>query len=141
MSFDVTVILPSELRSGYLQSEFISSGIAYTAGTFSKDPNFDGNRNTLIFSFELRSKTTRELVSLERIKTLYLSNDPDFEQSSTVQIQNFPSGTYDASTDYICNLNPLHFFDSSQPIESSRSSQSGAGLFIVNKLLVRMNTQ
>lgn len=139
MSFDVTVILPSELRSGYLQSEFISSGIAYTAGTFSKDPNFDGNRNTLIFSFELRSKTTRELVSLERIKTLYLSNDPDFEQSSTVQIQNFPSGTYDASTDYICNLNPLHFFDSSQSIESSRSSQSGTGLFIVNNWALSAN--
>ena len=68
-----------------------------------------------------------------------LSNDPDFEQSSTVQIQNFPSGTYDASTDYICNLNPLHFFDSSQSIESSRSSQSGTGLFIVNNWALSAN--
>lgn len=141
MSFDVSVILPSELRSGYLQSEFIASGLAYTSNYSSLDSTFDRNRNSLVFSFELRSKTTRDLVAMARVKTLYLSNDPDFEPSSTVEIQNIPgtSSEYDAATNYIVTLNPEYFFDSTQNVELSRSTEAGTGLFIIKNWALSAN--
>ena len=141
MSFDVSVILPNDLRSGYLQSEFIASGLAYTTSFSSLDSTFDRNRNSLVFSFELRSKTTRELLTMLRVKTLFLSNDPDFEPSSTVQIQNIPNSPseYDASTNYIVNLNPSYFFDSTASVELSRSTEVGTGLFIINNWALSAN--
>ena len=141
MSFDVSVILPNDLRSGYLQSEFISSGLAYTTSFSSLDSAFDKNRNSLIFSFELRSKTTRDILTMLRVKTLYLSNDPDFEPSSTVEIQNIPglSSEYDANTNYIVNLNPAYFFDNTAAVELSRSTEAGTGLFIINNWALSAN--
>ena len=141
MSFDVSVILPNDLRSGYLQSEFIASGLAYTTSFSSLDSTFDRNRNSLVFSFELRSKTTRELLTMLRVKTLFLSNDPDFEPSSTVQIQNIPNSPseYDASTNYIVNLNPSYFFDNTASVELSRSTEVGTGLFIINNWALSAN--
>ena len=79
MTFDVTIILPNNLRSGYLQSEFVASGLAYTTNKFSFDPSLDTNRNQISLGFQLRNKTTRDLTTLARIKTLSLSNDPYFE--------------------------------------------------------------
>lgn len=141
MSFDVSVILPNDLRSGYLQSEFIASGLAYTTSFSSLDSTFDKNRNSLVFSFELRSKTTRELLTMLRVKTLYLSNDPEFEPTSTVQIQNIPNSPseYDASTNYIVNLNPEYFFDNTASVELSRSTEVGTGLFIINNWALSAN--
>lgn len=141
MSFDVSVILPNELRSGYLQSEFIASGLAYTTSFSSLDSAFDKNRNSLVFSFELRSKTTRDLLTLTRVKTLYLSNDPNFEPSSTIEIQNIPglSTDYDSSTNYIVNLNPEYFFDNTANVELSRTTESGTGLFIINNWALSAN--
>ena len=141
MSFDVSVILPNDLRSGYLQSEFIASGLAYTTSFSSLDSTFDRNRNSLVFSFELRSKTTRELLTMLRVKTLFLSNDPEFEPSSTVQIQNIPNSPaeYDASTNYIVNLNPSYFFDNTASVELSRSTEVGTGLFIINNWALSAN--
>ena len=60
MPYNVTIILPNNLTSGYLQSEFINLGQPYTNNSYSKDPTLDNNKNTLTFSFEVRDSGTRE---------------------------------------------------------------------------------
>ena len=115
MSLDVTVILPNNLRSGYLQSEFLSAGLAYTTNKYSLDANLDRNRNQISLGFELRDKTTRDVVSLRRINTLYISNDPYFEPSSTLTITNWPANpeAFSDTIDYTYNINANYFFDNS----------------------------
>lgn len=134
MALDVKIILPNNLRSGYLQSEFISSGLAYTTNLFSKDPSVNQNSNQIVLGFELKDVSTRENVNLARINTLYLSNDPYFEQSSTVKINNWPGlgTTYNQNYNYIYNLNSNYFFDSSLSQGSFASTESGTGLFKIN---------
>ena len=134
MAFDVKIILPNNLKSGFLKSEFIENGDLYSTNTFSNDPNLDNNRNTLTFTFELRDKSTRQLVTLKRIQSLYISNDPEFDASSTFTISNIPASPdeYDNTLNYIYNFNPEYFFDNTQAQELSRSTESGTGLFKIN---------
>jgi hypothetical protein len=131
MPFDVKIILPSSLKSSYLKSEFIAEGQTYTTNKFSKDPNLDLNRNSLVFTFELRDKTTRELVNLTRIKTLSISNDPNFEPSATFNIVNWPADplTFSLSYDYSYTFNPAYFFDTTQTQGTMASPSAGTGLF------------
>ena len=131
MPFDVTIILPDNLTSGYLQSEFVNLGNSYSTNKFSQDPTLDDNKNTLTFGFEVRNNETRELSTLLRIKTLYLSNDKYFDPSATVAITNFPAfpTEFDATLNYIYTFNPLYFFDKTQTQEQSRTTEAGTGLF------------
>ena len=134
MPYNVSIILPNNLTSGYLQSEFINLGQPYSSNSYSKDPTLDNNRNTLTFSFEVRDSGTRELTYLRRIKTLYLSNDPEFDSNSTIAISNWPSVSYlyDPTYDYEYTLNPLYFFDNtlSQGTMATPTA-GGTGLFKV----------
>jgi len=132
--YNVTIILPNNLTSGYLQSEFINLGQPYTSNSYSKDPTLDNNRNTLTFSFEVRDSGTRELTYLRRIKTLYLSNDPEFDPVATVAIQTWPSSSYvfDPTYDYEYTLNPLYFFDNTLTQGTMAApTAGGTGLFKV----------
>ena len=95
MPYNVSVILPDNLTSGYLQSEFINSGQTYTNNSYSKDPNLDNNRNTLIFGFEVRDSASRQIVNPRRIKVLYLSNDKEFDRF--IRAFDWPSFTYEES--------------------------------------------
>lgn len=134
MPYNVTIILPNNLTSGYLQSEFINLGQPYTSNSYSKDPTLDNNRNTLTFSFEVRDSGTRELTYLRRIKTLYLSNDPEFDPVATVAIQNWPTSSYvfDPTYDYEYTLNPLYFFDNTLTQGTMATpTAGGTGLFKV----------
>ncbi len=134
MPYNVTIILPNNLTSGYLQSEFINLGQPYTSNSYSKDPTLDNNRNTLTFSFEVRDSGTRELTYLRRIKTLYLSNDPEFDPVATVAIQTWPSNSYvfDPTYDYEYTLNPLYFFDNTlNQGTMATPTAGGTGLFKV----------
>lgn len=134
MDLNVRIILPSNLRSGYLQSDFIASGLAYTSNKFSLDPDIDENKNEIKLKFELRDGQTREIVTLKRIKTLFLSNDPYFEPSSTITINDWPGVTsdYDETLDYIWNLNSNYFLDNTNSKGSDGGTVSGSGYFIVN---------
>ena len=134
MPYNVTIILPNNLTSGYLQSEFINLGQPYTSNSYSKDPTLDNNKNTLTFSFEVRDSGTRELTYLRRIKTLYLSNDPEFDPVATVAIQTWPSSSYvfDPTYDYEYTLNPLYFFDNTLTQGTMAApTAGGTGLFKV----------
>ena len=134
MPYNVTIILPNNLTSGYLQSEFINLGQPYTSNSYSKDPTLDNNKNTLTFSFEVRDSGTRELTYLRRIKTLYLSNDPEFDPIATIAIQAWPSSSYvfDPTYDYEYTLNPLYFFDKTLSQGSMAvPTAGGTGLFKV----------
>lgn len=141
MAFDVTIILPNNLRSGYLQSEFVASGLAYTTNKFSFDPTLDTNRNQISLGFQLRNKTTRDLSDLARIKTLYLSNDPYFEPTSTITISNWPPNPelYDSTYNYIYDINANYFFDNSLSQGSFGGTESGTGLFKVNNWALSAN--
>ena len=141
MPFDVTIILPDNLTSGYLQSEFVNLGNSYSTNKFSQDPTLDNNKNTLTFGFEVRNNETRELSSLLRIKTLYLSNDKYFDPSATVAITNFPAfpTEFDSSLNYIYTFNPLYFFDKTQVQEQSRSTEAGTGLFKIQNWQLSAN--
>ena len=131
--FDVTIILPDSLTSGYLQSEFINTGSTYTSNSYSKDPTLDQNKNSLVFKFEVRDKATRSLQTMNRIKVLYLSNDPEFDGASTVSITNFPSTLFDSTKNYSYTFNHLFFFDRtlSQGTQNSPTS-NGDGTFTIN---------
>ncbi len=133
MPYNVSIILPNNLTSGYLQSEFINLGQPYSSNSYSKDPTLDNNKNTLTFSFEVRDSGTRELTYLRRIKTLYLSNDPEFDPTSTVAITNWPSSSYvyDPDFDYEYTLNPLYFFDTTLSQGTMATPVAGTGLFKV----------
>lgn len=141
MAFDVSVILPNNLRSGYLQSEFVASGIAYTTNKYSKDPNLDNNRNQLKLGFQLRDKNTRLLVDLIRVSALYVSNDPYFESSSTLRINNWPPNPEDFNNEYnyVYNINASYFFDNSLSQGSFGGTVAGTGLFIVNNWALSAN--
>ena len=130
--FDVTIILPDSLTSGYLQSEFINTGSTYTSNSYSKDPTLDQNKNSLVFKFEVRDKATRSLQTMNRIKVLYLSNDPEFDGASTVSITNFPSTLFDSTKNYSYAFNHLFFFDRTlnQGTEGS-PTPNGNGTFTV----------
>ena len=119
MPYNVSIILPNNLRSGYLQSEFVASGLAYTTNKFSFDPSLDTNRNQISLGFQLRNKTTRDLTTLARIKTLSLSNDPYFEPTSTITISNWPPNPelFNSTYDYTYNINTNYFFDNSSKEE------------------------
>jgi hypothetical protein len=131
--YNVSIILPNNLTSGYLQSEFINLGEPYSSNSYSKDPSLDDNQNTLTFSFEVRDSGTRELTYLRRIKTLYLSNDPEFDSTSTIAISNWPSNSYvyDPDYDYEYTLNPLYFFDTTLNQGTMAAPIAGTGLFKV----------
>ena len=141
MAFDVTIILPNNLRSGYLQSEFVASGLAYTTNKFSFDPSLDTNRNQISLGFQLRNKTTRDLTTLARIKTLSLSNDPYFEPTSTITISNWPPNPelFNSTYDYTYNINTNYFFDNSLNQGSFGGTTSGTGLFKVNDWALSAN--
>jgi len=132
--YNVSIILPNNLTSGYLQSEFINLGEPYSSNLYSKDPTLDNNKNTLTFSFEVRDSGTRELTYLRRLKTLYLSNDPEFDSASTIAISNWPSVSYvyDPTYNYEYTLNPQYFFDTTQSQGTmSAPTAGGTGLFKV----------
>ena len=134
MPYNVSIILPNNLTSGYLQSEFINLGQPYSSNSYSKDPTLDDNQNTLTFSFEVRDSGTRELTYLRRIKTLYLSNDPEFDPTATIAITTWPSSSYvyDPTYDYEYTLNSLYFFDNTESQGTmSVPTASGTGLFKV----------
>jgi len=141
MAFDVTIILPNNLRSGYLQSEFVASGLAYTTNKFSYDPSLDNNKNQISLGFQLRNKTTRDLTDLARIKTLYLSNDPYFEPTSTITISNWPPKPelFNSTVDYTYDINSNYFFDNSLSQGSFGSTSSGSGLFKINNWALSAN--
>ena len=141
MAFDVSVILPNNLRSGYLQSEFVASGIAYTTNKYSKDPNLDNNRNQLKLGFQLRDKNTRLLVDLIRVNALYVSNDPYFEPSSTVRINNWPPKPeeFNSEYNYVYDINASYFFDNTLSQGSFGGTVAGTGLFIINNWALSAN--
>jgi hypothetical protein len=135
MPFDVKLLLPSNLSNDYLKGEFIDQGKAYISNKFDNDPILDLNRNTLVFSFELRDSTTRELVDLIRIKELTLSNDPEFDESTLVRIVNLPESPleFDSTYNYSYYLNPAFFFDKTQAQEITPrlAPSAGTGLFYI----------
>ena len=135
MAFSTKIILPDNLRSESLNSEFIELGKTYVNKRSSQDPNLDLNKNLLKFKFEVRDAETRETIyTATRIKFLYLSNDPLFDPSATLVISNFPAfpSEYDPDLDYTINLNPQYFFDTSLSSISSTSSAAGTGYFLIN---------
>ena len=134
MPYNVSIILPNNLTSGYLQSEFINLGQPYTSNSYSKDPSLDNNKNTLTFSFEVRDSGTREITYLRRIKTLYLSNDPEFDPTATIAIQSWPSSSYvyDPTYDYEYTFNSSYFFDNTLTQGTMATpTAGGTGLFKV----------
>ena len=135
MAFSTKIILPDNLRSESLNSEFIELGKIYVNKKSSQDPNLDLNRNLLKFKFEVRDAETRQTIyTPTRIKNLYISNDPQFDPSATLIISNFPAvpSEYDPDLDYTINLNPQYFYDTSLSSISSTSSAAGTGYFLIN---------
>ena len=135
MAFSTKIILPDNLRSESLNSEFIELGKIYVNKKSSQDPNLDLNRNLLKFKFEVRDAETRQTIyTPTRIKNLYISNDPQFDPSATLIISNFPAvpTEYDPDLDYTINLNPQYFYDTSLSSISSTSSAAGTGYFLIN---------
>ena len=130
MAYLTKIILPNNLRSESLRAEFLELGQNYNNLHSSEDPLYDKNSTTLKFKFEVRDAETRSTIyEITSIKELLISNDPEFTESSTYKITNFPTSTYDPELDYTIVLNKLYFYGSGQT--HSSSSASGTGYFIV----------
>ena len=134
MAYLTKIILPNNLRSESLRAEFLELGQNYNNLHSSEDPLYDKNSTTLKFKFEVRDAETRSTIyEITRIKELLISNDPEFTESSTFVITNFPSGTYNPDVDYTLELNHEYFYDTSLDQFASTDSTSGSGYFIVEK--------
>jgi hypothetical protein len=130
MAYLTKIILPNNLRSESLRAEFLELGQNYNNNHSSEDPLYDSNSTTLKFKFEIRDVATRSTVyDLTSIKELYISNDPEFTESSTYKITNFPASTYDPTLDYTIVLTKEYFYGSGETHTSS--SASGDGYFII----------
>lgn len=136
MAIEVNLTLPDNLRSTFLRGEFIQQGHTYTTLLQSNNSARDKNRHTLTFGFELVDTETRQAVALTRVKSLKISNDPNFDASSTFEITNWPAGTYDSDTTYTYTFDPAHFFDPDNVTQGSSddpgvSPGTKPGYFIV----------
>lgn len=130
MAYLTKIILPNNLRSESLRAEFLELGQNYNNNHSSEDPLYDLNSTTLKFKFEIRDAETRSTTyELTSIKELQISNDPEFTESSTYKITNFPDSTYDSSLDYTIVLDASYFYGSG--ISHTSSSASGSGYFII----------
>ena len=130
MAYLTKIILPNNLRSESLRAEFLELGQNYNNIHSSEDPTYDWNNTTLKFKFEIRDVETRSTIyELTSIKELLISNDPEFTESSTYKITNFPGVTYDPTLDYTITLDPWYFYGSGG--SHSASSASGSGYFII----------
>jgi hypothetical protein len=130
MAYLTKIILPNNLRSESLRSEFLELGQNYNNNHSSEDPIYDRNSTTLKFKFEIRDVETRSTIyELTSIKELLISNDPEFTETSTYKIENFPGATYDPTLDYNIDLVPSYFYGSN--ITHFASSAAGDGYFIV----------
>ena len=130
MAYLTKIILPNNLRSESLRAEFLELGQNYNNLHSSEDPLYDNNSTTLKFKFEVRDAETRSTVyELTSIKELLISNDPEFTETSTYRITNFPASAYDPTLDYTIVLNKNYFYGSGDSHTSS--SAAGTGYFIV----------
>ena len=92
MAYLTKIILPNNLRSESLRAEFLELGQNYNNNHSSEDQYYDKNSTTLKFKFEVRDAETRSTVyQISQIKELYISNDPEFTESSTFKITNLPN--------------------------------------------------
>ena len=130
MAYLTKIILPNNLRSESLRSEFLELGQNYNNNHSSEDPLYDNNSTTLKFKFEVRDAETRSTVyELTSIKELLISNDPEFTETSTYRIADFPASTYDPDLDYTITLNSGYFYGSGASHTSG--SAAGTGYFII----------
>jgi hypothetical protein len=140
MAIEVNLVLPNNLKSTFLKGDFIDSGQTYTTLIQSDVYARDNNRHQLVFGFNLVDSDTREPVDLTRIKSLKISNDPDFDVPSTFEIANWPEDpdVYDSGTIFTYDFDPEYFFspDTVTP-EGAFSTATTAGspllgYFVVN---------
>jgi len=121
MAIKVQLVLPDNLRSTFLRGDFVNQGETYTTLIQSNNKERDKNRHTLSFGFKLVEDATREPVTITRIKSLKISNDPNFDAPSTIEITDWPAGTFNAGNKYVLTLNPDYFFNPALALETSRS--------------------
>ena len=101
MPIDVKLVLPPNLNNVFLSDDFVlNEGSNYFTGKLSLSPLTNLNKVTLTFGVSLVDTDLREPVDLKTIKTLQISNDPNFHANSTVTISDWPydSTAYDPLT-------------------------------------------
>lgn len=170
-NIDIKIILPPNLKSLYLSDPEVlkadqntdyglsDKGIINTTDNFfvgrvSLDPATTKNKSRLVFGIRLKRRdiltdnNTEQYVDLKTIRSLTLSNSPDFsgDSNSTIEIKNWPFDITDADPthkvtgsfkNYVYNLNPLSFYDSSIKFDSGAGygrsvENNGDDLFIIN---------
>lgn len=169
-NLDIKIVLPPNLKSLYLSDpEVLKSdqnkdyglsdkGILNSSdniffGRASLDPIYNENKARLVFGVRLKRREIlpdenfEQYIDLKTIRSLTLSNSPDFsnDSNSTIEIKNWPHDAADtdknvkvtgSNKNYIYNLNPLSFYDSSVNFDSGngygRFEEEGNDLFIIN---------
>ena len=133
MAYLTKIILPNNLRSESLRAEFLELGQNYNNLHSSEDLLYDKNSTTLKFKFEVRDAETRSTVyEITSIKELLISNDPEFTETSTYRIANFPASTYDSTVDYTIELDRRYFYGLDYTHNASETDPgNGTGYFII----------
>ena len=144
MPIDVKLVLPPNLNNVFLSDDFVlNEGSNYFTGKLSLSPLTNLNKVTLTFGVSLVDTDLREPVDLKTIKTLQISNDPNFHANSTVTISDWPydSTAYDpltnnkvtgSNTNFIFTIDQASFNDPQSISLGARSEDNtGSDLFII----------
>lgn len=170
-NIDIKIILPPNLKSLYLSDPevlksdqntdyglsdkgLINTNDNFFVGKVTLDPSLTENKSRLVFGIRLKRRdiltdnNTEQYVDLKTIRSLTLSNSPDFssDSNSTIEIKNWPYDINDTDPshkvtgsfkNFVYNLNPLSFYDSTVNFDSGAGygrsiENNGDDLFIIN---------
>ncbi len=144
MPIDVKLVLPPNLNNIFINDDFVlNEGDTYFTGKLSLSPYVNQNKVTLTFGVSLVDTDLREPVDLKTIKTLQISNDPNFHANSTITISDWPydSTAYDPITNnkvtgsnknFIFTIDQASFHNPQNTSLGSRSvDNTGSDLFII----------
>ncbi len=144
MPIDVKLLLPPNLNNVFLNDDFVlNEGSNYFTGKLSLSPSVNENKVALTFGISLVDTDLREPVDLKTIKTLQISNDPEFHANSTITISDWPydSTAYDPATNnkvtgsnknFIFTIDQASFGDPQNTSLGARTvDNSGSDLFII----------
>jgi len=74
MPIKAQLVLPDNLRSTYLRSNFLDSGAVYNTNKPALTSALDANNHNITLKFELLDTVNRESVSLQKIVSLTIQN-------------------------------------------------------------------
>ena len=133
MAILVKLVYPDNLAGVFLRGEYYEGGATYSSKLQTDDPTLytpsddtTYNKNQLLFKFVIEDSETRQVIPLQNVVSLEISNDSLFDPASTITFSNLPtSGNYNPDYCYTWQIDFNYFSgDSDNPILSATVNTS-----------------